>query len=194
MAETYNAATNTRTATFKRPKKVDYGVALQGAINQNRTTLAGRYDAKGNTTAAANLRALIASSQGGTATLLPKGRPASGNAGYNYRQPTTPAVTPTTPTTPAATGLSPQDIAAQKLALALRGQGMDWNYTQGQPYAPPASLVGGTAWRRIQNMPSLFTLMLQARQASGQPQPDYLSEIGLFQHAAPSYQQVSYGW
>jgi len=107
--------------------------------------------------------------------------------------PTTPT-TPTTPITPAATGLSPQDIAAQKLALALRGQGMDWNYTQGQPYAPPASLVGGTTLRRIQNMPSLYQLMLQAAQASGIPQADFLAEIQQFQHAAPSYQQVSYGW
>jgi len=108
--------------------------------------------------------------------------------------PAAPVITPTTPATPAATGLSPQDIAAQKLALALRGQGMDWNYAQGQPYAPQASLVGGTAWKRIQNMPSLYTLMLQAAQASGVPQADYLAEIQQFQHAAPAYQQVSYGW
>ena len=110
----------------------------------------------------------------------------------------TPAATstsaPITPTTPAATGLSPQDIAAQKLALALRGQGLDWNYTTGQPYAPQASLIGGTAWQRIQNMPSLYTLMLQAAQASGVPQADYLAEIRQFQHAAPAYSQVSYGW
>jgi hypothetical protein len=71
---------------------------------------------------------------------------------------------------------------------------MDWNYTQGQPYAPPASLVGGTTLRRIQNMPSLYQLMLQAAQASGIPQADFLAEIQQFQHAAPSYQQVSYGW
>jgi len=116
------------------------------------------------------------------------------------RQSTTGDYSPTaggtaaTPTTPAATGLSPQDIAAQKLALALRGQGMDWNYTQGQPYAPQASLVGGTTLRRIQNMPSLYQLMLQAAQASGIPPADYLAEIQQFQHAAPAYQQVSYGW
>jgi hypothetical protein len=70
---------------------------------------------------------------------------------------------------------------------------MDWNYTQGQPYAPQASLVGGTAWKRIQNMPSLYQLILQAAQASGIPPADYLAEIQQFQHTAPSYQQVSYG-
>jgi len=116
--------------------------------------------------------------------------------GYTPAQPTTPTITPTTPTTPAATGTNPYEAAAMKLALALRGQGVNWDYTQGGAYAPPASLVGGTAWKRIQNMPSLYTLMLQARAAapSGQPAADYLAEIQQFQHAAPSYQQVSYGW
>ena len=111
--------------------------------------------------------------------------------------PTAPT-TPTTPTTPAATGLSPQDIAAQKLALALRGQGVNWDYTVGSGlYAPQASLVGGTALRRIQNMPSLYKLMLDAAVASGvgnKTQADYEAEIGLFQHAAPAYSTVNYGW
>jgi len=98
--------------------------------------------------------------------------------------------TPTTDITAA------YEEAAMKLAQALRGQGLDWTRTAGQAYAPPASLVGGTAWRRIQNMPSLYNLMLLARAAapSGQPAPDYLAEIQQFQHAAPSYSQVSYGW
>jgi len=100
----------------------------------------------------------------------------------------------TTPTTPAGTGLSPQDIAAQKLALALRGQGVNWDYIPGQPYNPAASLMGGTAWKRIQNMPSLYQLILQAAQASGVPQADFLAEIQQFQHAAPAYSTVNYGW
>jgi len=105
-----------------------------------------------------------------------------------------------TPTTPTATGLSPQDIAAQKLALALRGQGVNWDYTVGQPYAPQASLIGGTAWNRIKNMPSLYEILMQAVQASGQgatpalSRANYLAEIGLFQHAAPAYSTVNYGW
>jgi len=86
--------------------------------------------------------------------------------------------------------------AAMKLAQALRGVGIDWTRTAGQAYAPPASLIGGTGWKRIQNMPSLYTLMLQARAAapSGQPAPDYLAEIGQFQHTAPAYSGVNYGW
>jgi len=124
------------------------------------------------------------------------GQAGEGSTAWQKLQPGyTPApTTPATNGTATATGLSPQDIAAQKLALALRGQGMDWNYTQGQPYAPQASLVGGTAWKRIQNMPSLYQLILQAAQASGIPPADYLAEIQQFQHTAPSYQQVSYGW
>jgi len=124
------------------------------------------------------------------------GQAGEGSTAWQKLQPGyTPApTTPATNGTATATGLSPQDIAAQKLALALRGQGMDWNYTQGQPYAPQASLVGGTAWKRIQNMPSLYQLILQAAQASGIPPADYLAEIQQFQHAAPSYQQVGYGW
>jgi len=128
------------------------------------------------------------------------GQAGEGSTAWQKLQPGyTPApTTPATNGTATATGLSPQDIAAQKLALALRGQGVDWNYTVGSGlYAPQASLVGGTAWKRIQNMPSLYKLMLDAANASGvgnKTQADYLAEIGLFQHTAPSYQQVSYGW
>jgi len=190
MAETYNAATNTRTATFQRPKKIDYNAALRAAVDRNRATLAQRYEAKGNTAAAAKLRASIGQGQTGRT-----------HYGKNAR------VTPTTAATGGGTGeggggtpttdiTAAYEEAAMKLAQALRGQGLDWTRTAGQAYAPPASLVGGTAWRRIQNMPSLYNLMLLARAAapSGQPAPDYLAEIQQFQHAAPSYSQVSYGW
>ena len=108
-----------------------------------------------------------------------------------------PPIAPTTPGgtgTPGDTGLSPQDKAATLLAQALQGQGVTWDFEKGQPYAPPASAIGGRAWKRIQNMPALYEQMMLARQASGQKPADYLAEIGSFQHAAPGYQQVSYGW
>jgi len=103
-------------------------------------------------------------------------------------------VTPTTPSTPTTGITAAYEEAAMKLAQALRGVGIDWTRTAGQAYAPPASLIGGTGWKRIQNMPSLYTLMLQGRAASGQPAPDYLAEIGQFQHTAPAYSTVNYGW
>jgi len=125
----------------------------------------------------------------------------AGTLGTNYTPPniaeTTNGTAATTDTT--GTALSPQDIAAQKLAEALRGQGVNWDYTpgQGQPYAPPASLIGGTAWRRIQNMPSLYKLLLDAAAASGvgnKSQADYLAEIGLFQHTGPQYSTLRYAY
>ena len=100
-------------------------------------------------------------------------------------------------TTPAAAPvvdeatLKKQQLATQ-LAQALRGQGVNWNYTAGGNYAPPASMLGGQAWSRVKNMPSLFMLLKAAASQSGQSEADYMAEVNAFAHAPPQYPQVTY--